>query len=72
MTNNHLCHSRAVGNPWPDLSEIGFARRHKGTKKLLRVFVSLCETKSSYAWKHRIIETRFRGVNNIGISGLAL
>jgi hypothetical protein len=38
------CHSRESGNPWPDLLENWFAQRHEGTKRFLRVFVSLCET----------------------------
>ena len=65
--NPLLCHSRAGGNPWPDFSEIGFARRHKDTKKVLRVLMSLCEPKSSHVWKHQTIDPRLRGDDNIGL-----
>jgi hypothetical protein len=52
-------HSRKSRGPWPGLSEIRFARRHEGTKRLLRVFVSLCELK---AWPNFVhAETRRRG-----------
>ena len=67
--NLFYCHSRAGGNPWRDLSEIGFARRQEDTKKLLRVFVSLCEPKSSRMWKHQTMDPRLRGDDNIGFFG---
>jgi hypothetical protein len=52
--NPLMCHSRESGersdrqvNPWLELSVNWFAQRHKGTKRLLFVFVSSCEPKVS-------------------------
>ena len=49
--NSLICHSRESGNPWAELSAKWFAQRHEGIKKLLRVFVSLCEPKTYRARK---------------------
>jgi hypothetical protein len=69
MTNRNFCHSRESGNPCVELSVKWFAQRHEGTKKLLSVFVSLCELKSFFARQYRTMDSRFRGNDNVGAFG---
>jgi hypothetical protein len=64
-----MCHSRESGNPWAELSAKWFAQRHKGTKRLLRVFVSSCELKSYRARQYRAMGSRLRGNDNVGVLG---
>ena len=64
-----MCHSRESGNPWAELSEKRFAQRHKGTKMLLRVFVSSCELKTYRVRKYKTMGSRFRGNDNVGVLG---
>jgi hypothetical protein len=67
--NSLICHSRESGNPWAELSAKWFAQRHEGIKKLLPVFVSLCEPKSYRARKYKTMGSRFRGNDNFGVLG---
>jgi hypothetical protein len=62
----------SVGWGLSRLSEKLFAQRHEGIKKLLPVFVSLCEPKSYRVWKYKTMDSRFRGNDNLGVLGLAL
>ena len=71
--NSLICHSCESGelsdrqdNPWAELSAKWFAQRHEGIKKLLRVFVSLCEPKSYRVRKYETMGSRFRGNDNFG------
>ena len=69
--NNLPPYSRRPSAGWglSRLSAKWFAQRHEGIKKLLRVFVSLCEPKSYRAQKYETMGSRFRGNDNFGTLG---
>ena len=73
IPNALLCHSRAGGNPWPDLSEKRMALvEAQRPQSSLPAPLRLCVNNKWRKLECQTMDSRLRGNDNIGVLGLAL